>query len=974
MSFAVKRLVCSIVKRTILAVIKPLKSIIGFCSLLYILATVNGSTALAQNVVKPQVLKIAYLPNNQPFTSTLPSGKPIGLYIDIWRLWSATTGIPVTFETANTFAENASNLKSGKVDFLSGLFINDERAEWADFSLPIHRVDTGLFFHSDVSKPQRIGELAGNRIAVVAGFFQEGYLKANHPELDIIAVDTIADSVGPLLNKEIDIIFHEIPAMNALLGKEGLKGAFTLSDEILLSNTVHAVIAKGRPELVKIINDGLLAIPISKLIEIEKRWLPGEVPFFRQEQLVNVPSLSTKQVAWLQQHQHFSLGISPKLAPFETLNEESGYAGISADYIGILKQKLALQMTPVSGLSWTQVVDQVKAGKIDILPTVVKTSERSQFMAFTKPYIILPLVIATHKNSEFVKDLDDLEGKLVGIERSTPAKGLLQKNHSGIQLVEVDNAKQGMLLLQQRKIDAYVHNLGVIQYLLNTYDFEDIRVAAYTPYKLEIAMGVRKGLEPLVPILDSALETITAKQRAAIANNWLTVQVNVGTTLSTFLLYATPILFGLMLVIWIFIRANKRLQSEVKHRTRVERSLETALERAENASKAKDEFLANMSHEIRTPMNAVLGMSYLLGKSGLTEAQMELNGTLSSSASSLLTVINDILDLSKIEAGKIELESIPFSLQDVVKNVAAQIQFVLKKELVGLSIDIDPEIPNNLIGDPTRVGQILLNLVNNAAKFTHKGSIQISVELLSKDPELVEIAIKVVDTGIGMTPQQQTSLFETYNQADSSTTRKYGGTGLGLSICKKLSELMGGKISVQSEKDSGSEFCFMLPLRYQPEGENVKSSSADNPLSKVELLVLKGTHVLVVDDNFINLTIAEAILNNAGISVVTAEDGQLAIEAVRQHNFDAILMDIQMPVMDGYEATKYIRTELALSNIPIIALSANVMPSDVEKSLRAGMNAHVGKPLDIDDLLKTLVEHIQIYIQKGKTAAPPISA
>ncbi|PKG93411.1 hypothetical protein CXF95_28040 [Paraglaciecola sp. MB-3u-78] len=962
--FELKLLGYSKIKDLILAFIKPTTLILFFLSLLYIFGLTGGSTALAEELSKPQTLKIAYLPNNQPFSSMLPSGKPIGLYIDIWRLWSETTGIPVTFVSANSFTENIANLKSGKVDFLLGLFINDERAEWADFSLPIHKVDTGLLFHGEVMKPRKLRDLANKRIAVQESFFQEGYLKKNYPELDIIAFDNIADSIDALLNKDIDIIFHEIPAMNALLGRKGLTGAFTLSDEILLSNTVHAMVVKGRSGLLKKINEGIQAIPISKLIELETRWLRSKTPFFQQKQLLNVPSLSSKEVDWLRLHQSFSLGISPLLAPFETLSEDGDYAGISADYIGILKQKLALDMTPTLGLSWTQIIEQVKIGKIDILPSVVKTPERSKFMVFTKPYITLPLVVATHRNSEFLTDLDDLKGKVVGVEKSTPAKSLLHENHPGLRLLEVDDAKHGMLLLQQRKIDAFIHNLGVIQYLLNTDDFENVIVALYTPYELEIAIGVRKGLEPLVPILEKALKTISAKQRNSIANNWLAIQVKVGSDVSTFLLYTAPVLSIFILIIWVFNRANRRLQFEIKHRVQVEYSLGIAKDRAESANKAKDEFLANMSHEIRTPMNAVLGMSYMLGESGLTEAQMELNRTLSSSASSLLVIINDILDLSKIEAGKIEFESIPFNLTEVFKNIEAQIQFLLKDGLVVLNIDIDSDIPNRLIGDPLRVGQVLLNLANNAAKFTHQGSVAISAKLLSKVTQRLTIEVKVSDTGIGMTLEQQTNLFKTYNQADSSTTRNYGGTGLGLSISKKLCELMGGGISVKSEQGVGSHFSFVLPLKYQLEDEKIDSSTENNMLPEASLLVLQGKQVLLVDDNIINLTIAEVMLNHAGIAVVTAEDGQQAIDAVKQNSFDAILMDIQMPVMDGYEATKYIRTQLELTRIPIIAVSANVMPSDVQKSLDIGMNAHIGKPLNLDVLLKTLVE--QIDFPKGR--------
>lgn len=395
---------------------------------------------------------------------------------------------------------------------------------------------------------------------------------------------------------------------------------------------------------------------------------------------------------------------------------------------------------------------------------------------------------------------------------------------------------------------------------------------------------------------------------------------------------------------------------DVSEQEKIEEELKDAKRQADESAHVKEQFLANMSHEIRTPINAVIGFTNLLQKTPLTQDQEQFVHLVQSASESLLTIINDILDISKIEAGMLRMEKSPFSLRGLCSSLETMFQHKVQEKNLSLSIYIQEKIPDTLTGDAVRLTQILVNLISNAIKFTQEGGISIVIIPIQETDSSIRLRFSVKDSGIGIPVDKIDSIFERFEQGETNTTRKYGGTGLGLSIVKNLIHLQEGNISVKSEAGNGTEFLFELEYEILPMTDSEKNRHHLEVAESGNGL-FEGVKILAVEDNHMNQLLMHHTFHSWNLHFELAENGQQAIDKLQKDKYDLVLLDIQMPIMDGYLAAKTIRHELK-SNIPIIAMTAHAMAGEREKCLSHGMNDYISKPIQEKELLHLLKKYL----------------
>jgi diguanylate cyclase (GGDEF)-like protein len=519
----------------------------------------------------PESIRIIGVENSSPFSFTLPDGRPTGLYLEYWRLWSKSNNIPI--EIVMQPFDVAMDTIKNKGAVIQGIFINDERKQWADFSNPIHNLESGIIYSDKYAEDIKFSELSDAKVAVQAESYQESYIAKKYPSLNLVTYENTSKGIKKLFNQEVDAVVGEIPNLKVDLTILRLDGVYTISDEVLLSSTVHAALAKGQPSLLKIINDGIDNIPIQSLIELEKKWLPSIKPFFSNNAFLT--SLTMAERKWLQEVPALRLGID-SWYPFEYFNDKGDYSGLSADYIEYIKNSLSLTIEADKNYSWAESLAAIKVNKIDVISAIVRTPEREKSMLFTNPYISAPTVLVSRKNGFNADSFASLKGRTIGIVAENAVLGFVASDYPEILIIPVDSTIDGLQKLSDDKLDAFLGDISFVNFTINEEQFADLIITGFSPYNLEISMAVRTELEPLVGILNKVFLSISEKEKAEIANNWLAVKVQTGIKLSTVVLWVLPITSFLMLIaMLIFVRLNRKLKLEIienaEHHEQLER-------------------------------------------------------------------------------------------------------------------------------------------------------------------------------------------------------------------------------------------------------------------------------------------------------------------------------------------------------------------------------------------------------------------
>lgn len=1032
----------------------------------------------------------------------IQNGKPSGLGIDYIELIARKAGFKVQY-VQGSWDELLSRFKEGKIDVLHSVYRTDEREAYMLFSKPFYTNHVGIAVRKE-SGIRTVADLAGKRVAMMKGFATSEILLNSVPSIKPIMVNNLYEGLKAVSFNEADAVVDNIGAMSYVLMEQSLGNLHI--DRINIPGAeaftqLYFATSKENKILNEILQKGMSSITSDEHIEIRKRWIPIEEatpPFDYTFLLEGLGITLFSLLALFYWNHQLKRKVSIKTMELSALLQSYNAHVIASktDLYGNITY-VSDAFCRISGYTREELMG--KNHRIVKYPTNPSESYKPMWDTITHGGVWQGKVKNSKKDGGYywvesiVEPEYDSFGKVIGytsIRHDITAQQELEELSSRLEETIAERTAELALLNQEQQAIFDSTSVGIA--LLRN------RIIQQSNYRLDQMLGYERNEQIGSPTAIWYPEDFDA--------SWIYKVMDTGETA----VWDQQIKRKDGTLFWARI-AGRYVDIEAKDKgvvaviedISIERKaleeIENAKRVAEEATKAKSDFLANMSHEIRTPMNAIIGMSHLALQTDLNSQQKNYIEKVQSAAKNLLGIINDILDFSKIEAGKMILEQTEFYLEDILDDIADMFIFKLQEKGVELLFNVDTNVPTALIGDPLRLEQVLINLVSNAVKFTHKGEIIISAKLISLTSDKVELRFDVRDTGIGLSTEQMSKLFSSFAQADSSTTRKYGGSGLGLTISRNIVTMMGGEIGVESELGRGSNFYFTVTMGVQSEQRELNSKTIDisdlrvlvvddnasareilqkmiesfhfsvkavscgleaieelntavhenqpyglvimdwmmpdmdgvdtirrmhelEHLSKIPAFVmvtayskdellqkmngtpvqgiltkpvnpssmyntilsvfgidmtshiksrakqsdymhfakpLAGTHLLLVEDNIMNQELAIELLENAGIIVDLAQNGAEAVKMVQEKRYDGVLMDCQMPVMDGFEATELIRQDERFKDLPILAMTANAMEGDREKCLAFGMNDHIAKPLDILKFFQTLNQWVK---------------
>ncbi len=1022
------------------------------------------------------------------------NGKPKGLSIDYMNLLSKKTGIRVNYISGPSWGEFLDMIRKKELDVMLNIVKTEDRQKYILFTDP-YVENPNVIVSSKENRYERIDQLFGKTVSFPKGFFYEEVLTKNYPQIVRLPVRDTYESLKVVSFGKADAALGESAVLNFLINKHMLTD-LAVSGEVNIGNpdlvNLRIGVRDDRPILHSILIKAMEAVTFQEMNRLRQKWI-----LLKEASGIQADLLTEEEKKWLSKRGKIRIGIDPNYPPFEFIDEDNLYSGIGADYLKIITERLGMDVEIIPFTSWHGVLEGAKNKTIDILPTAFMTEERKKYLDFTKPYANFPIVILTRDDYPFIASIGDFKGKRLSLVESYAVTDLVLDKYSSIETEIFKTPLEALKAVSNGVNDGAIMNLAVGSYLIRKHNISNVKVAAPAGLDLPgLSIAVRKDWPELTGMLNRALESITLSEENIIRAKWFNLNFEKGIDIKRLRIIGLQVGSVVGVIFLLFLLWNRRLKREIVHRKRTEIDLHQARIDAEAANRAKSEFLATMSHEIRTPMNAIIGMTYLALKTQLSPKQQDYINKINEASNSLLVIINDILDFSKIEAGKLEIEKIDFKLDDILHKLSDIMLARAQEKGLELLFDIQQDIPVLLKGDPHRLNQILINLVNNAIKFTEKGDIVVATKAVDRSNGRVCLEFSVSDTGIGMTEDQMTELFKPFTQADTSTTRKFGGTGLGLTISKRLVEMMDGDIWAKSEQGKGSTFFFtvtfqlsdakkgalsnVIPLEIQgmrvlivDDNENsrvilqkilgsfhiktslaksggealglLESASSDMPfkvvivdwllpemdglelsrrikshskLTYIPAIIMISSHsseeiqldshvmeidgflhkpvtqsvmydaiisalkkdstrwsmqrsakresspgfrglkILLAEDNEINQQVARELLESMGAEVCIAWNGKEAADMVNISNYDCLLMDVNMPQMDGYTSTKAIRKDERHKYLLIIAMTANAMSGDREKCLDAGMNDYLSKPIDPNELIMVLEKWI----------------
>lgn len=673
----------------------------------------------------------------------------------------------------------------GEVDILLDAFRAEER-ECISYTRPYYSSPTVVVVRHDSPLFRDVSGLNRSRIAIEAGFLTEKLVRIHYPDVSRVLFQDSNSALQAVLDKQADAYIGNLHVINQFIARHPELAVVAQSP--LLMESLYLGISKHKSRLGGRFDTAIQALTVEQRSTLEQRWLgDNSLSFLGHSAFLLRPD----EREWLSHLPPLKLGFIQGWMPFSYTDSQGKVAGLIGDYLALFKDKLGLVYLYDTDQSWPRLLQALLHQEIDL--TIIPTRINRQMLGWqlSHPITSFPVVIAMARGSNTIGGFAELAGKHLIVTDSMLTAGL-KARIPDIRITVVPGPEEGLTMVAAGTGDAYMGNLVVISRLINERFDDSLHIVAPTPFKDELAVAVREPYTPLLPLINRVLASMSDKERQQIRNTWLAVNYSEGIPWQKLIRTLIPVGAGITLFILALSIAYWRLRQEILRRRQVEAALARAKEFAELAASKKAEFLATMSHEIRTPMNGIVGMAEQLSFTSLDLEQRQMVAIINQGADGLLQLIGNVLDYSKLDAGKMGLAPTSFLLRELIDNVLTMTSSeVLRKDLQ-IYLRVDDEVGARFHGDVLRLKQVLFNLVSNAIKFTERGFIELSVRLEGKTDGEQQLLLWVQDTGIGMSAEVQARIFNAFEQADGATTRSYGGTGLGLSISHTLAELMGG--------------------------------------------------------------------------------------------------------------------------------------------------------------------------------------
>ncbi len=921
--------------------------------------TADESAWLAAN---PEIT-IALDSGNPPICFEGTDGKFGGASVDYTTLVAQIAGLRVRFVGA-PWNETLRRAMNHEVDAVMSARYKEERRSKLDFTNPYLQIPIAMATRKAWPSVRKLNDFGKARVAIIKGTVRIPLLKKNCPSCSVIEVDTPLAGVKLVADGSADAFFDDLPVVQNAI-EIGLLTDFKIALHFFSdAGSLRFGVRNTAPALVSILDKAIAAITDEERQAIQAKWLRLSSNAAVQRDL----PLSDEEQAWLREHPVIRVVAGEGRMPVEGRDRNGQSQGIAVDYLHRIEEMLDVRFEVATSANERERVNMLVERRVDMIAAINMRDKIG--IEYSKPYLNSPIVLFGSSRTGYVGHFSELAGKVVAVPGNSSIAERMGRDWPAVRQISAGSPREGIELLRKGDALAYAGSLITTSSALVDLGGGDVHIVGETPYTYSPGFGVRSDWAPLVGILDRALAAIPANEHEAIKQKWVKVQYHHEADYSMLKWLIGALGLGALFIIQLQFMVNRRtrqLRKEVAARKsneaellRYQNQLEelvsertaamtAALAQADAANRTKGDFLSNMSHEIRTPMNAIIGYTQLMRR--LPELPPQLRTyieTIDSSGEHLLAVINDVLEMSKIEAGRMTVQSVPCELAEVIEDVAAMLRVRAHEKGLRLDCHIAPRLRAPMLSDPTKLRQVLVNVIGNAVKFTDRGTIAVNAFVTADSTDAIAVEIDIADTGPGIASADIAVIFEAFEQSDEG--RHKGGTGLGMTISRQYARLMQGDLRIESEMGVGTTVSFTFTG--VPCAGGVGSSAMPAPRVACVAAGSPQPKILIVDDIASNRDVIRLMLASVGLVTLSeAGGGDEAVRIVRAWQPDIVLLDRRMAGMDGLDATRAIKAMDLPVAVKVVMVTASAFDEDRHQAMAAGADAFLSKPCQERQLL-----------------------